>query len=54
MRTLNHFGVPVNYKPEGAMYNEGLNVWLTDFSKSANKIELSIWNQEKVHCQKKF
>lgn len=39
MRTLNHFGVPVNYKPEGAMYNEGLNVWLTDFSKSANKIE---------------
>lgn len=39
MRTLNHFGVPVNYKPEGAMYNEGLNVWLTDYSKSANKIE---------------
>ncbi len=39
MRTLNHFGIPVNYKPEGAMYNEGLNVWLTDFSKSDNKIE---------------
>lgn len=39
MRTLNHFGIPVNYKPEGATYNEGLNVWLTDFSKSENKIE---------------
>lgn len=39
MRTLNHFGVPVNYKPEGAIYNEGLNIWLTDFSKSDNKIE---------------
>ena len=39
MRTLSHFGVPVDYKPEGAMYNEGLNIWLTDYSKSANKIE---------------
>lgn len=39
MRMLSHFGVPVDYKPEGAMYNEGLNIWLTDYSKSANKIE---------------
>lgn len=39
MRTLSHFGIPVNYKPERAMYNEGLNIWLTDYSKSANKIE---------------
>lgn len=39
MRTLSHFGVPVDYKPEGAMYNEGLNIWLTDYSKSVNKIE---------------
>ena len=43
MRTLNHFGIPVNYKPEGAMYNAGLNVWLTDFSKSANRIEFIYW-----------
>ena len=55
MRTLNHFGVPVNYKPEGAMYNEGLNVWLTDFSKSANKIEfIYLESGEKSICQKKF
>ena len=39
MRTLNHFGVPVNDIKEGASLNEGLNVWLTDFSKSENKIE---------------
>ena len=43
MRTLNHFGIPVNYKPEGAMYNAGLNVWLTDFGKSANRVEFIYW-----------
>lgn len=39
MRTLSHIGIPVNYKPEGAVYNEGLNIWLTDYSQSPNKIE---------------
>jgi hypothetical protein len=26
-------------KKEGAVFNEGLSVWLTDYSKSPNKIE---------------
>ena len=39
MRTLHHFGVPVNYIREDATLNEGLKVWLTDISNSENKIE---------------
>ena len=39
MRTLNHVGFITSEKKEGAVYNEGLKVWLTDFSKSPNKIE---------------
>ena len=40
MRTYNHVGILTNEQKEGAMFNEGLNVWLTDYSKSPNKIEL--------------
>lgn len=39
MRTFNHVGIVTNEQKEGAMYNEGLSVWLTDYSKSPNKIE---------------
>lgn len=39
MRTFNHVGIVTDTIPDGAVYNEGLNVWLTDFSKSPNKIE---------------
>ena len=39
MRTFNHVGFITTEKKEGAVYNEGLSVWLTDFSKSPNKIE---------------
>jgi hypothetical protein len=39
MRTLNHIGIITTEKKEGAFLNEGLGVWLTDFSKSPNKIE---------------
>lgn len=39
MRTLHHFGVPVNYIREDATLNEGLKVWLTDICNSENKIE---------------
>ena len=39
MRTLHHFGVPVNYIREDATLNEGLKVWLTYISNSENKIE---------------
>jgi hypothetical protein len=39
MRTLNHFGIPTREDKAGAVYNDGLKVWITDFSKSANKIE---------------
>ena len=39
MRTFNHVGIIVDEVPEGAVLNEGLSVWLTDFSKSPNRIE---------------
>ena len=39
MRTFNHVGFITTEQKEGAEYNEGLSVWLTDFSKSPNKIE---------------
>lgn len=39
MRTFNHVGIIINEIPEGATFDSGLNVWLTDFSKSSNKIE---------------
>lgn len=39
MRTFNHVGIITDEKKEGAFLNEGLNVWLTDYSKSPNKIE---------------
>jgi len=39
MRTFNHVGFLTSEQKEGAVFNEGLKVWLTDFSKSPNKIE---------------
>lgn len=39
MRTLNHFGVPTQEEKAGAVYNEGLKVWLTDYNNSPNRIE---------------
>jgi len=39
MRKYNHIGIITNEKKEGATFNEALTVWLTDFSKSKNKIE---------------
>ncbi len=39
MRTFNHVGIVTTEKVEGAFLNKGLNVWLTDFNKSENKIE---------------
>ncbi|MCD8265168.1 MAG: hypothetical protein LUD02_14310 [Tannerellaceae bacterium] len=39
MRTFNHVGILTDEKKEGAVYNEGLSVWLTDYSQSPNKIE---------------
>ncbi len=39
MRKFNHVGIITTEKKEGAVYNEGLSVWLTDYTKSANKIE---------------
>ena len=39
MRTFNHVGFITTEQKEGAVYNEGLRVWLTDISKSPNKIE---------------
>ena len=39
MRTLHHVGFITSEQKEGAFYNEGLKVWLTDISASPNKIE---------------
>jgi len=39
MRTINHFGIPTTTPQAGEVYIDGLKVHLTDFSKSANKIE---------------
>ncbi len=39
MRTFNHVGILTDEKKEGAVYNEGLSVWLTDYNQSPNKIE---------------
>ncbi|MEG1544142.1 MAG: hypothetical protein RR382_06405 [Tannerellaceae bacterium] len=39
MRTFNHVGIPTTESKAGAVYNEGLSVWLTDYSKSTNRIE---------------
>ena len=39
MRTFNHVGIVTTEHKEGAFFNEGLSVWLTDYSKSPNRIE---------------
>ncbi|MDR1173072.1 MAG: hypothetical protein LBL24_11525 [Bacteroidales bacterium] len=39
MRTYNHIGIVTTDNKDGASFNEALGVWLTDFSKSPNKIE---------------
>jgi hypothetical protein len=39
MRVLHHLGFLTSEKKEGAVFNEGLRVWLTDISSSPNKIE---------------
>jgi len=39
MRTFHHVGFVTEEQKEGAFYNEGLSVWLTDISASPNKIE---------------
>lgn len=39
MRTLDHIGVPTSEKQAGEVYNEGMKLWLTDYSASPNRIE---------------
>lgn len=39
MRKFNHFGVPSCNKQEEAVFNDGLRVWLTDYTNSENRIE---------------
>lgn len=50
MRTFNHVGIITSEKPEGAMFNEGLNVWLTDFNQSPNKIEFLMFEDPAKSC----
>ena len=39
MRTLSHFGIPTAVKPAEAAYIEPLKGYVTDYGKSANKLE---------------
>jgi hypothetical protein len=39
MRKFNHVGIPTTIPKEGEFYVEGMKLFLTDFSKSPNKIE---------------
>lgn len=39
MRKLNHVGIPTSTPQPGEMYAEGMKLFLTDFTKSENKIE---------------
>lgn len=39
MRKINHFGIPTTRPQDGEVFNEGLNVHLTDFAQSPNRIE---------------
>lgn len=39
MRTFDHVGIVTTEPVEGEFYNEGMKVWLTDYSKSPNRIE---------------
>ena len=53
MRKINHIGIPVQKPVSGEMYNEGMQVYLTDFTKSPNKIEFlrfdkDSWMPEKI------
>ena len=50
MRTFNHVGIITSEQLEGAMFNEGPNVWLTDFSKSPNKIEFLKFDDPAKSC----
>lgn len=45
MRTFNHVGIVTKDKQEGEVFNEGLRVWLTDYSKSPNRIEFLRFEQ---------
>ena len=46
MRTFNHIGVPTPISQPGEFYNEGLKVFLTDFSKSPNHLEFLRLSEE--------
>ena len=39
MRKINHFGVPTTVSQKDEFYVEGLKVWLTDYTKSKNRID---------------
>ena len=39
MRKFNHVGIVTREDKQGAVFNDGLSVWLTDYTKSANRIE---------------
>lgn len=50
MRKYNHVGIITSEQKEGAVFNEGLNVWLTDYSKSPNKIEFLKFDDPEKSC----
>ena len=46
MRTFDHFGIPRTTPIEGETYNAGMKVYLTDYSKSKNRIEWLRFDQD--------
>ena len=56
MRTLEHIGIPTTTPKEGENYAEGMKLFLTDPSKSPNKIEwlrfeADSWMHEKIQTE---
>lgn len=43
MRKVNHFGIPTTIAQPGECYAEGLKVWLTDFTKSKNRLNFCVF-----------
>lgn len=46
MRTLDHFGIPVQKIEKGELYNEELHLYYTDVAASPNKIEFLRFTDE--------
>ena len=46
MRKINHFGIPTKESQPGEMYNEGMQLFLTDYAQSPNRIEFLRFDED--------